>query len=457
MSHFIHPNTLRAHWRAALSDTFCQQVPAYAQLRALVATVNDAPTPTASLPTTPVADTLHHERHGAIRLGSATELRHIARLFALMGMAPVGYYDLSAAGLPVHATAFRPTRPEDLRDQPFRIFTSLLRPDAIADATLRDQVTASLADRCIFSPRLEALVTQAEQQGGVSAPQAAPLIAESMDTFRWHAQARVDQAFYDLLSATHPVIADVTAFHGPHINHLAPAVLDIDLAQRHMRDAGLPVKHIIEGPPRRHCPILLRQTAFHAQHEPVQFPTPHGEVTGRHTARFGEIEQRGIALTPKGHALYDDRLRRCRRFTDRLATDDPAPAYRQALVQAFADFPDDLETLRREQLAYVEYVAADPATLATHKTLDDALACGAVTYRGITYEDFLPVSAAGIFRANLGEHTSTLSITTGHQAAFEAALGRPVIDPFALYAQQQHASLKCLGFDASGRRAQCPT
>ena len=106
---------------------------------------------------------------------------------------------------------------------------------------------------------------------------------------------------------------------------------------------------------------------------------------------------------------------------------------------------------------YVEYVAADPVTLAIYKILDDVLVCGAVIYCGIIYEDFLPVSAAGIFRANLGEHTSTLSITTGYQAAFEAALGRPVIDPFALYAQQQHASLKRLGFDASGRRAQCPT
>ena len=443
---------LRARFCAALSDMFCEQVPAYAQLRALAATVNTATAPTATLPAAPVPDTLHIERHSAIRLGTATELRHIARLFALMGMAPVGYYDLSPAGLPVHATAFRPTRPDDLQNQPFRVFTSLLRPDAIADPTLRDQVTASLADRDIFSARLDALVTRAEQQGGVSAPQAAALIAESMDTFRWHAQARVDQVFYDTLLAAHPLIADVTAFHRPHINHLAATVLDIDLAQQHMRDAGLPVKHIIEGPPRRHCPILLRQTACHAQHEPVEFPTPDGAISGQHTARFGEIEQRGIALTRKGHALYNDRLRQCHR----LATDDPPAAYPQALAQAFADFPDDLETLRREQLAYVEYTAPEPAAIAARTALDDALACGAVTYRGITYEDFLPVSAAGIFRANLGDHTPALPTAAGHQAAFEAALGRPVIDPFALYAEQQHASLKRLGFDASGRRASCP-
>ncbi len=31
-----------------------------------------------------------------------------------------------------------------------------------------------------------------------------------------------------------------------------------------------------------------------------------GQKQGTHTARFGEIEQRGVALTPKGRQLYDD-------------------------------------------------------------------------------------------------------------------------------------------------------
>jgi hypothetical protein len=36
---------------------------------------------------------------------------------------------------------------------------------------------------------------------------------------------------------------------------------------------------------------------FQALEEPVLFA---GEHKGTHTARFGEIEQRGVALTPKG-------------------------------------------------------------------------------------------------------------------------------------------------------------
>lgn len=48
------------------------------------------------------------ERHGAIRLGTVHELRTIRRLFAVLGMHPVGYYDLSVVGFPLHATAFVP-------------------------------------------------------------------------------------------------------------------------------------------------------------------------------------------------------------------------------------------------------------------------------------------------------------------------------------------------------------
>ena len=82
-------------------------------------------------------DQLGMERHGAIRLGTPDELSTIRRLFMVMGMVPVGYYDLSVAGIPVHSTAFRPTSEEALRRNPFRVFTSLLRLDLIEDEEAR--------------------------------------------------------------------------------------------------------------------------------------------------------------------------------------------------------------------------------------------------------------------------------------------------------------------------------
>lgn len=104
-------------------------------------------------------------------------------------------------------------------------------------------------------------------------------------------------------------MADVVSFKGPHINHLTPRTLDIDAAQSAMVEHGLPAKAVIEGPPRRSCPILLRQTSFKVLDKSVSFPADNGTwVEGHHTARFGEIEQRGVALTRKGRALYDQLL-----------------------------------------------------------------------------------------------------------------------------------------------------
>ena len=137
---------------------------------------------------------------------------------------------------------------------------------------------------------------------------------EALDTFRWHSEATVSLEDYRKLHDAHRLIADVVSFRGPHINHLTPRTLDIDAVQAGMPQRGIAPKAVIEGPPRRDCPILLRQTSFKALEEPILFRQANAaKVVGTHTARFGEIEQRGVALTPKGRELYDRLLASVRR------------------------------------------------------------------------------------------------------------------------------------------------
>ena len=62
----------------------------------------------------------------------------------------------------------------------------------------------------------------------------------------------------------------------------------------------------------------------------------------------------------------------------------------------------------------------------------------------IVYEDFLPVSAAGIFQSNLGGGEQRAYDAHANQDAFEAALGAKIHDPFALYQQAQDASIAAL-------------
>lgn len=164
-----------------------------------------------------------------------------------MDMHPVGYYDLSVAGIPVHSTAFRPIENSALSFNPFRIFTSLLRIELIADKPLREQAELLLAKRHIFSGRLLDLIDKAGQQGGLGFDDAKAFIRHAVDVFRWHDKALVSADLYRQLQKQHRLIADVVSFKGPHINHLTPATLDIDQIQSSMSARGMPSKAVVEG------------------------------------------------------------------------------------------------------------------------------------------------------------------------------------------------------------------
>lgn len=76
-------------------------------------------------------------------------------------------------------------------------------------------------------------------------------------------------------------------------------------------------------------------------------------VKGSHTARFGEIEQRGYALTQKGRQLYDEILERVN--VEAAERGVSATQYEEILQRQFLEFPDDLEQLRSQKLAYFCY------------------------------------------------------------------------------------------------------
>lgn len=178
-----------------------------------------------------------------------------------------------------------------------------------------------------------------------------------------------------------------------------------------------------------------------------------------------------MALTPKGRALYDQLLSQARHQLAVTPNADNASEYYQILESAFAAFPDDYQTLHDEGLAYFYYQAVDSNT-DNAPTLDSIdvedvndplsrhmvtglLEQGIIRLEPIVYEDFLPVSAAGIFQSNLHDDSTNDSENGGKQSkgevhtnkeAFENALGAQVYDELALYQTLQAQSLKaCLG------------
>ena len=439
---------LRAGFARSLSTMYGTEVPAYNTLVEVSTAVNAdvlAADPDRAERLGRI-DRVTAERHGAIRVGTAAELRQVAQIFAALGMSAVGFYDLrgtESTSLPIVSTAFRPTTAGALAINPFRVFTSVLVTDdrRYFDAELQAQLDAFLARRQLFGPQLLDLAERAEADGGLDNDLAEGFLRLATASFELSPEP-VDRAWYNRLAAISGVAADIGGVPTTHINHLTPRVLDIDDLYRRMEALGIAMIDEIQGPPRWAGPdVLLRQTSFKALAEPRRFREPDGHVVaGTLSVRFGEVEQRGIALTPPGRDLYDRLIVEI----DQRSAGQTAAQRNDLKVEVWqANWPTTETALLQRGQAFFEFNAGtgrgEPAA-----DLHGLVAQGWLVPSPIVYEDFLPRSAAGIFASNLdnqGRRDASLEGSHRDQDWIAGAIGREVFDPMALYADQSHASL----------------
>ena len=270
--------------------------------------------------------------------------------------------------------------------------------------------------------------------------------AADRDWMRLHFKHLTDEALDNYQSASVPS-SEVTAL----VRTLSARLQQRDLALAKLNHAGF--KDFTEGP-SEDTPVLLRQDAYKALTEPVQFREADGTTVDTvHTARFGEIEQRFFATTPKGRALYDE----CLAAADKIRESDPSlikrdyEAYQRAYAKCFARFPKTLAGLLQQRLVFARYSPTDKGRTAAKggqiatDDVSELLRQGYVRVEGLRYEDFLPFSAAGIFASNLGQYgtqSTAAARPTYTQATLEKIMGREIIDPNAAYAEQETASLE---------------
>lgn len=228
---------------------------------------------------------------------------------------------------------------------------------------------------------------------------------------------------------------------GSHVAALADRLERDDLDLSKLPHSGF--KDFTEGP-SADTPVLLRQDAYRALTEPVTFVEADGsKVEGSHTARFGEIEQRFYATTPAGRAVYDQCLtafEEARAADPELAKHDEA-AFLRMHAEAFAAFPQTLDGLLAEGLVYAEYAATqagrDAAGSITTTDMQELVRLGYVSREGLRYEDFLPVSAAGIFASNLNQYGTASTAAKRPEYSreqLEVIMGERIIDTDSVYA-----------------------
>lgn len=447
---------LRAAFAARLSRMYGREVPAYNTLVDVSREVNEDTLRTRGADAERLGSLsrVTAERHGAIRVGTPAELRDVGRVFGALGMRPVGFYDLreaSASAVPVVSTAFRPVDADELARNPFRVFTSLLTPadPRFFDAGLRARLETFLAGRELFPPELLALADRAGAERELPEADAERFLHLAVRAFELSPEP-IDRAWYEELEKVSAVAADIGGVRSTHINHLTPRVLDIDELYRRMTDRGIEMIDTIQGPPGWKGPdLLLRQTSFRALAEPRALRLPDGSVTrGALRVRFGEVEARGIALTPAGRALYDRLLT----LVDAEAARRPAADRTEVARSVWAaHVPATERELAAQELAYFTY-RVDPGHPrdGAHppSTIGALESQGWVRAEPVVYEDFLPRSAAGIFQSNLSGEGSRNAGQEG--VAYDSdwlsgVIDREVLDPFALYAHQQSLSIARVG------------
>lgn len=444
---------LRTRFAAALSRLYGSEVPAYTTLVKAAREVNEQVLAAggADAERLGTAHRVTAERHGAIRVGSPAELAQVARVFGALGMTPVGFYDLRDARpepIPVVATAFRPISDDELAENPFRVFTSMLVPQdrRFFDPDLEARLDDFIAGRQLFSPELLELADRAEAEGALDDTDAVRFLELATAAFALSADP-VDRAWYGELERISGVAADIGGVTTTHINHLTPRVLDIDRLYSSMQARGIAMIDQIQGPPRWDGPdVLLRQTSFRALAEARTFREADGSVTsGDLRVRFGEVEARGIALTALGRDHYDALVAE----VDRLLAEQPASSRQEVAAQVWDEgMPRTEHELHARSMGFFTYEPATdrpdgepPHDLTT--LIDD----GWATLRPIVYEDFLPRSAAGIFASNL---SGSSAVDAGRGGAprdiawLSAAIGREVRDPNVIYQAQVDASLRAL-------------
>lgn len=456
----VSSTELRTRFAARLSSLYGAEVPAYKTLVEVSQEVNQRVIAREGADAERLGsiDRVTAERHGAIRVGTPRELAQVSRVFGALGMFPCGFYDLrdaTPAPIPVVSTAFRPLDRAELAANPFRVFTSMLVPEdrRFFDPDLEGRLRNFLAARELFPAELLALADVAIEHGELSAADADRYLDLAAGSFALSADP-VDRVWYSELERISGVAADIGGVTTTHINHLTPRVLDIDDLYESMQTRGIEMIDEIQGPPRWDGPdVLLRQTSFRALAEPRTFRDADGGLSqGALRVRFGEVEARGIALTPAGRDRYDELVAE----VDRRLADDPDLSRADVAPQVWsAGLPSTERDLCLADLGFFTF-RVDPGVVAGRHTPEQGTALergevaalvqtGVLHPEPIVYEDFLPRSAAGIFASNLTD-SGTMDADQGgaerDPSWMADVMGRTVNVPEEIYAREASASLR---------------
>lgn len=454
---FVSPEQLVHKYSQAVSAMYMKEVPLFSILLQTNRKVNEFILRQKNIISPAdislILDRTSSERHNAIRVGNLYEFESMLRIFRVMGMFPHKFYDLTKVGQPFLSTAVRsPTRPH------FRTFVSVMNSDdsSFFDPVLSQEIKEQLSQRQVVPSQMLQLLDKIEQQGGIRRGDVDSFIHLALQTIKWTGVGMNLPLYQKLMKKGLQSSADIVCFPTHHTNHTTPNTLDIDLLQQEMKNifseinaekgTHYQMKTEIEGPPRRNIPILLRQTSFLALEEKVFFKEGSITIEAFHRARFGEIEERGASMTPKGENLYNKVLSLVNQEKFRLKR----PLTMLEKHSFFSCIPDSYEELILEDLIYTTFSLKLSSPLLNNSSkrfcLLTLIKMNWLQIHPLRYDDFLPQSAAGIFSSNNTPFTPNeeKKQKLHYDKSYLERGSIRIIDPHILYEQQQQLSIRTI-------------
>ncbi len=434
---YIPANEIRQAISNAASRQYGDEVPLYNDMVGIARESNQAyinAHPEKFAGNSNALNEISQTRHAAIRIVTGYELSMMNRIFAVMGMDPVEYYNLLE--VQAHSTAFSSPL---AGGNPFRVFTSKLRLELLGEE-VQKMAKKAIEKRNFFTPKLIELVEIFEVEGGLTREQSNEFEAEVVALFAERKEALISRDDYEALLKISPLAADTLAFY-PHFNHFTPEVEDVFDAHKRMNEAGMRTINAVQGPPQD-LPLFLNQTSFVAVEKTFKFPNPDGTFTeGTHTSSFGELEQNKAAGTKKAFGLYQEVL-----AIALSTTKETDPDYRENIQKTFEKhFSNDPKVLRKEGLIFCQYKKTSKEGSPQSNDLESLIEEGYVSASPFKYWGFLPRSAVGIFESNGVVKNSDKKSNISEEEArnqFEQALGRKVLSIFDIYAAEQARSIQ---------------
>lgn len=379
--------------------------------------------------------------HAAIRCASNEELRSIVDVFALMGNQPVNYYDLRER-VSVESTAFRPTTPEDIQENGFRVFCSRLSMDCIPVED-RPFVEEIVARRQVFSDEFLALIETGKEQGGFDQSQAERFVEFCVRVFCRPEEALISFDEYQKLRDINKVACQILISNALAFNHLTPSVSSVPEAHEEMLAQGIKTIPVWQGPVGQD--VVLRQTSCLAPAITLKFPNGDGTfVEAEYQETFVEFEERLQAPTSKGRELFEDMFDQGKRALELSEGEEGyAEHYYQVMRSALADYPAEPLELWKQGLAYFTFeLSSDVESAGPDEGFDELVTRGIVELIPQQYEDFFGPAATNIFNSNIGlEGVSNVGVAKpDSQKSYEAGMGREVVNMYDYYDAIQEKS-----------------